>query len=54
MKRFGVALAFAIAAVGAARAADLPTEKAAAVGAAGELLCELLDLARFNSRPIAR
>ena len=44
MKKLGVALAIAIASVGAARAADLPTKKEVAA-AAGQLLRERLELA---------
>ena len=43
MKKVGVALAIAIASLGAARAADLPTKKEAP--AAPELLRERVDLA---------
>ena len=49
MKKFGVALAIATAAVGAAHAADLPTNEEAAVSA-GELLFKPLDLFEFKPR----
>ena len=49
MKKLGIALAIAIAAAGAAHAADLPTKKEAAAGSAGELLCEHMDLARLDA-----
>ena len=49
MKKLGIAMAIAIAAVGAAHAADLPTTKPRGP-AAGELLFEPLGLHELNRR----
>ena len=49
MRKFGIGLAIAIASVGAARAADLPTKKGGR-GCARQLLRKRLDMARFDGR----
>ena len=53
MRKLGVALAMTIAAVGVARAADLPTKKERAASAA-ELLLEHLGVSWIRPPPIAR